>query len=84
MWLKAETRPSSVIKPYLTTSNPTIASCSKTPTMATAKTVEESDVGIFCYISQFPGFRGILKQRSSVSSPTPVLIGFSLRTGVLS
>lgn len=27
--------------------------------------VEESDVGILCYISQLPGFRGILKQRYS-------------------
>lgn len=25
--------------------------------------VEESDVGILCYISSLPGFRGILKQR---------------------
>ncbi|KAJ9180125.1 hypothetical protein P3X46_008407 [Hevea brasiliensis] len=34
--------------------------------MATAKmTTDESDVGIFCYISQLPGFRGILKQRYS-------------------
>lgn len=29
------------------------------------KTTEEPDVGIFCYISQLPGFRGILKQRYS-------------------
>ena len=27
------------------------------------KTVDESDVGISCFISQLPGFRGILKQR---------------------
>lgn len=27
--------------------------------------MEESDVGIFCYISHLPGFRGILKQRYS-------------------
>ncbi|KAF8388099.1 hypothetical protein HHK36_026765 [Tetracentron sinense] len=27
------------------------------------KTLEEADVGIFCYISQLPGFRGVLKQR---------------------
>ncbi|KAJ9185855.1 hypothetical protein P3X46_005442 [Hevea brasiliensis] len=34
--------------------------------MATAKTTtDESDVGILCYISQLPGFRGILKQRYS-------------------
>ncbi|KAK9735300.1 hypothetical protein RND81_04G197000 [Saponaria officinalis] len=29
------------------------------------KIVEESDVGILCYISNLPGFRGILKQRYS-------------------
>ncbi|GAB4835987.1 hypothetical protein Ancab_000906 [Ancistrocladus abbreviatus] len=27
------------------------------------KNQEEADVGIFCYMSQLPGFRGILKQR---------------------
>ncbi|KAB1208274.1 Multisubstrate pseudouridine synthase 7 [Morella rubra] len=32
--------------------------------MAT-KTIVESDVGIICYISKLPGFRGILKQRYS-------------------
>lgn len=31
--------------------------------METSKATEESDVGILCYISQLPGFRGILKQR---------------------
>ncbi|XP_011032430.1 PREDICTED: multisubstrate pseudouridine synthase 7 isoform X2 [Populus euphratica] len=31
--------------------------------METSKAMEESDVGILCYISQLPGFRGILKQR---------------------
>ncbi|KAJ6413825.1 hypothetical protein OIU84_006599 [Salix udensis] len=31
--------------------------------METSKTMEEPDVGILCYISQLPGFRGILKQR---------------------
>ncbi|XP_031248960.1 multisubstrate pseudouridine synthase 7-like isoform X1 [Pistacia vera] len=29
------------------------------------KTLDESDVGIFCFISNLPGFRGILKQRYS-------------------
>nr|XP_018622549.1 multisubstrate pseudouridine synthase 7 isoform X2 [Nicotiana tomentosiformis] len=29
------------------------------------KTMDESDVGISCYISKLPGFRGILKQRYS-------------------
>ncbi|XP_049412425.1 multisubstrate pseudouridine synthase 7 [Solanum stenotomum] len=32
---------------------------------ATMKTMDESDVGISCYISNLPGFRGILKQRYS-------------------
>ncbi|CAO2837057.1 unnamed protein product [Amaranthus hypochondriacus] len=32
---------------------------------AESKNVDESDVGILCYISQLPGFRGILKQRYS-------------------
>lgn len=32
---------------------------------ATSKNVEEADVGIIGYISQLPGFRGILKQRYS-------------------
>nr|XP_025888161.1 multisubstrate pseudouridine synthase 7 isoform X1 [Solanum lycopersicum] len=31
----------------------------------TMKTMDESDVGISCYISNLPGFRGILKQRYS-------------------
>ncbi|XP_058002719.1 multisubstrate pseudouridine synthase 7 isoform X3 [Hevea brasiliensis] len=44
---------------------PIVGCCLKT-LMATAKmTTDESDVGIFCYISQLPGFRGILKQRYS-------------------
>ncbi|XAR63613.1 tRNA pseudouridine(13) synthase [Bertholletia excelsa] len=29
------------------------------------KALEEADVGIFCYISELPGFRGVLKQRYS-------------------
>ncbi|KAI4311007.1 hypothetical protein MLD38_035944 [Melastoma candidum] len=31
--------------------------------MATTGSVDESDVGILCYVSNLPGFRGILKQR---------------------
>ncbi|CAL9219613.1 unnamed protein product [Arabidopsis halleri] len=53
----------SLLKPY--------SSLSWTTTMATTaktvegmKTVDEADVGISCFISQLPGFRGILKQRS--------------------
>ncbi|KAM6576987.1 hypothetical protein CsatB_028824 [Cannabis sativa] len=29
------------------------------------KNLDESDVGVFCYISDLPGFRGVLKQRYS-------------------
>ncbi|KAL3516315.1 hypothetical protein ACH5RR_023217 [Cinchona calisaya] len=32
---------------------------------STMKSLDESDVGILCYLSQLPGFRGILKQRYS-------------------
>ncbi|XP_010463968.1 PREDICTED: multisubstrate pseudouridine synthase 7-like [Camelina sativa] len=52
----------SLLKPY--------SSFHWTTTMATTaksvegmKTVDEADVGISCFISQLPGFRGILKQR---------------------
>ncbi|KAL1211648.1 hypothetical protein V5N11_023649 [Cardamine amara subsp. amara] len=52
----------SLLKPY--------SSYHWTTTMATTaktfegmKTVDEADVGISCFISQLPGFRGILKQR---------------------
>ncbi|KAK9293195.1 hypothetical protein L1049_021184 [Liquidambar formosana] len=51
-----------VLKPYLVFCNFT----TKSPETLTAmKTLDESDVGIFCYISKLPGFRGILKQRYS-------------------
>ncbi|CAL9003560.1 unnamed protein product [Prunus brigantina] len=62
MWLKPIPSCFSMLKPY----------CSATPPPPTTlkfitamKTTEEPDVGIFCYISQLPGFRGILKQRYS-------------------
>nr|CAD1828049.1 unnamed protein product [Ananas comosus var. bracteatus] len=32
-------------------------------TLAMAKTLDESHVGISCYVSSLPGFRGVLKQR---------------------
>ncbi|XP_059435871.1 multisubstrate pseudouridine synthase 7 [Corylus avellana] len=50
-------------KPLLL-SNPTAIRRSSKSVMA-SKTVDESDVGISCYISKLPGFRGILKQRYS-------------------
>ncbi|XP_072952200.1 multisubstrate pseudouridine synthase 7 [Typha angustifolia] len=34
-------------------------------TLAMAKTLDESDVGISCFVSSLPGFRGVLKQRYS-------------------
>ncbi|XP_028549259.1 multisubstrate pseudouridine synthase 7 [Dendrobium catenatum] len=34
-------------------------------TLAMAKSVDESDVGIYCYVSSLPGFRAVLKQRYS-------------------
>ncbi|XP_074292662.1 uncharacterized protein LOC141619546 isoform X2 [Silene latifolia] len=56
-----------ILKPYFpkstitTTMNPSI---DDNPSI-NSKNVEESDVGILCYISNLPGFRGILKQRYS-------------------
>ncbi|KAH9688053.1 TRUD domain-containing protein [Citrus sinensis] len=37
--------------------------CKTLTTTTTMKTLDESDVGILCFISNLPGFRGILKQR---------------------
>ncbi|KAH7661468.1 Pseudouridine synthase TruD protein [Dioscorea alata] len=37
--------------------------CSQAPSMA--KSLDEADVGILCYVSSLPGFRGVLKQRYS-------------------
>ncbi|KAL5770672.1 hypothetical protein ACOSP7_014826 [Xanthoceras sorbifolium] len=36
-----------------------------TTTTSLMKSIDETDVGIFCYISNLPGFRGVLKQRYS-------------------
>lgn len=53
----------SLLKPYSSlTWTTTIATTAKTFEGMT--TVDEADVGISCFISQLPGFRGILKQRS--------------------
>ncbi|CAH1427926.1 unnamed protein product [Lactuca virosa] len=38
---------------------------SQSQSAAMKSPLEESDVGISCYISPLPGFRGILKQRYS-------------------
>ncbi|XP_062084512.1 multisubstrate pseudouridine synthase 7 [Humulus lupulus] len=55
-----------VLKPYLlrNPSTTTIARASSKPQI-TMKNLDESDVGVFCYISNLPGFRGVLKQRYS-------------------
>jgi len=47
---------------------------------ATSKNVEEADVGILCYISQLPGFRGVLKQRyhQLQSAITRIFNGYKL------
>ncbi|KAI4350051.1 hypothetical protein L6164_010576 [Bauhinia variegata] len=62
------------LKPYLSSSTSTrstvtsstlITTSESLETVTAMKTLEESDVGIFCYISNLPGFRGVLKQRYS-------------------
>lgn len=53
----------SAVKPYICSNYTSIATSIKTLTAMT--TIEESDVGISCFISQLPGFRGVLKQRYS-------------------
>ncbi|XP_044500009.1 multisubstrate pseudouridine synthase 7 [Mangifera indica] len=53
----------SALKPYSLCNCPRVFN--KTLTTPKMKTLDESDVGIFCFISDLPGFRGILKQRYS-------------------
>ncbi|CAN8260429.1 unnamed protein product [Cochlearia groenlandica] len=52
----------SLLKPY-TSFHWTTTMATKAQAFEGIKTVEEADVGISCFISQLPGFRGILKQR---------------------
>ncbi|THU73961.1 hypothetical protein C4D60_Mb04t28350 [Musa balbisiana] len=53
-------------KPYLFSKPFSLSYLSRPRTLATmAKTLDESDVGISCYVSSLAGFRGILKQRYS-------------------
>ncbi|KAH9611437.1 hypothetical protein KSS87_000168 [Heliosperma pusillum] len=57
-----------IVKPYFpfqSTITTTMNSSIDDSTSLNSKNVEESDVGILCYISNLPGFRGILKQRYS-------------------
>ncbi|KAF4374394.1 hypothetical protein G4B88_026281 [Cannabis sativa] len=69
MWQKAISAASwgclslPVLKPYFLC-NTTIVRASPKPQI-TMKNLDESDVGVFCYISNLPGFRGVLKQRYS-------------------
>ncbi|KAK4852575.1 hypothetical protein QYF36_025154 [Acer negundo] len=58
----------STLKPYLfVCNNKRRFNFNKTRTTTTAlmTSVDESDVGISCFISNLPGFRGVLKQRYS-------------------
>ncbi|XP_050225541.1 multisubstrate pseudouridine synthase 7 [Mercurialis annua] len=62
----------SVLKPYYPPSPSTYRTTTTTATLtgdysfnSPMTTIDESDVGISCYISKLPGFRGILKQRYS-------------------
>ncbi|RXI01971.1 hypothetical protein DVH24_015320 [Malus domestica] len=66
MWLKPAPSCFSMLKPYCSaTPPPPPPPTTALKALMATKTTEESDVGIFCYISQLPGFRGVLKQRYS-------------------
>ncbi|CAN6818077.1 unnamed protein product [Brassica oleracea] len=52
-----------LLKPYSSSFHWTSTMAASAKTSEGMKTVDESDVGISCFISQLPGFRGILKQR---------------------
>ncbi|KAM1223016.1 hypothetical protein ACFX2J_010463 [Malus domestica] len=64
MWLEPAPSCFSMLKPYCSATPPPPPLTTALKALV-ATTTEESDVGIFCYISQLPGFRGILKQRYS-------------------
>ncbi|XP_062004871.1 multisubstrate pseudouridine synthase 7 [Rosa rugosa] len=66
MWLNPVSSCFPNLKPYsYSSSTPPPPPTTTVKALMAMKTTEESDVGIFCYISQLPGFRGILKQRYS-------------------
>ncbi|XP_068340682.1 multisubstrate pseudouridine synthase 7-like isoform X2 [Pyrus communis] len=65
MWLKPAPSCFSMLKPYCSATPPPPPLTTALKALMATKTTEESDVGIVCYISQLPGFRGILKQRYS-------------------
>ncbi|ONK74350.1 uncharacterized protein A4U43_C03F5330 [Asparagus officinalis] len=50
------------LKPF-PSPKPSFSPSSSSRTLAMAKTLDESDVGISCYVSSLPGLRGVLKQR---------------------
>ncbi|OAY78955.1 Multisubstrate pseudouridine synthase 7 [Ananas comosus] len=57
-----------LLKPFFFPFRPSSSSSSSSlslpgKTLAMAKTLDESHVGISCYVSSLPGFRGVLKQR---------------------
>ncbi|XP_059652720.1 multisubstrate pseudouridine synthase 7 isoform X2 [Cornus florida] len=52
-------------QPYKLLLKPYLSVTTEPETLEIMNSVDESDVGIFCYISQLPGFRGVLKQRYS-------------------
>ena len=79
MWHKAIPSSSSwcflsVLKPYFlcnTATTTTTTTITRSPkSQISMKTLDESDVGIFCYISHLPGFRGVLKQRLYIRACT--------------
>ncbi|XP_058106205.1 multisubstrate pseudouridine synthase 7 [Magnolia sinica] len=63
--------PLSLLKPFTKTTissnklKPHHRFCSCYIETLAMKTLDEADVGILCYISKLPGFRGVLKQRYS-------------------
>ncbi|KAJ0014755.1 hypothetical protein Pint_20536 [Pistacia integerrima] len=65
MWRNPVSLSFSALKPYSLCNYALSRVLNKTLTTVKMKTLDESDVGIFCFISNLPGFRGILKQRYS-------------------
>ena len=53
------------MKPYCSSSVPSTVKEQTFARIGAMKTLDEADVGIVCYISELPGFRGVLKQRYS-------------------
>ena len=64
------------LKPFPSLKPSSFSSPARSQTRAMAKTLDESDVGITCYVSSLPGFRGVLKQRLA-SAPTLKTLAYS-------